>query len=355
MAKNHDSLNLKKDLKIRKIAVFRALHLGDLLAAVPALKALRTSYPLAEITLISLPWAEAFTDRFNIYIDKFIEFPGFPGLPEQSFHPEAVTSFFTKAQNENYDLAIQMQGCGSISNQIIALLGAKNTAGFFSEGCYRPNKSLFLKYPERGHEEERLLKLMKALGADGAGTKTEFPLLETEEKAVSKLLKKHNLREKEFVCIHAGSREEARRWKPANFAETADYTYSKGYKVVFTGSEQEREYVEKVRQKTQSPSVSLAGKTGLGEVAAVLKKSALLVTNDTGLVHIASATGAKSIVIYTKEGSNIERWAPPDRDKHSIITPQKAKQVDSILREIDSKLRERKPRAYFNHDRARAI
>ncbi|HET6528799.1 MAG TPA: glycosyltransferase family 9 protein [Balneolaceae bacterium] len=340
-----------KDLEIGKIAIFRALQLGDLLTIIPSVRALRKTFPKTEITLIGLPWARDFVSRFNKYFDRFIEFPGFPGLPERAFNPQAFVQFLSQIQDENFDLAIQMQGSGYITNPMMELLNARNMAGFYGEGHYRPNKDFFIPYVESGHEAEKFLKLMEGIGIKSDGTHLEFPVLEAEAEAATRLLAEHHLQERAFVCIHTGSREEARRWNAENFAKTADYIYSRGYKVAFTGTQKERESIHKIAKMSQSPSVNLAGRTHLGELAAILKKCALLVTNDTGVVHIAIGVGAKSVIIYNKEGSNIERWAPINRKRHSVIEPERAKQLSNVLKELDLRLRAQ-PKREYEHARA---
>ncbi len=330
--------------------------MGDLLTTVPALKSLRKGFPRSEIVLIGLPWAEEFVQRYSNLIDDFMSFPGFMGLPEQPFDPEKFSAFLSKVQDEEFDLAIQMQGSGSITNGMMEMFEAKMLAGFYGPEAHRPNKRFFIKYPKSGHEAERFLQLMENLGAEREETEINFPISEAEEAAAEKLLREYGLSEKEFICIHPGAREEARRWNPTNFAEAADFVASKGYKIAFTGIERERDYVEKIKRQMDFSSVNLSGKTNLGEIAAVLKKSALLIANDTGIVHIASAACAESVIIYTKKGSNIERWAPLDRENHTIITPLKAQWVDEVLKEIDVTLREKTlQRANRNYEHARAI
>ena len=118
------------DSRLDRIVVLRALQLGDMLCAVPALRALRAAQPEAHIALIGLPWAAEFVDRFGGYLDELIEFPGYPGIPERPASLQSVRPFFDAMARRRWDLAIQLQGDGTITNGFVARLGAGRTAGF---------------------------------------------------------------------------------------------------------------------------------------------------------------------------------------------------------------------------------
>src|SRR3954447_4697624 len=108
----------------RKICVFRALQLGDMLTFVPALRAVRAHWRHSQITLVGLPWAADFVRRFSHYIDDFVEFPGWPGLPEGSADADQREAFLAGMRARGFDLAIQAHGNGSIANGIVSAFGA---------------------------------------------------------------------------------------------------------------------------------------------------------------------------------------------------------------------------------------
>src|SRR3989440_10741404 len=145
-----------RTLNPQRIAIFRALQLGDLLQAIPALRAIRAGFPNAEITLIGLPWAKSFIQRFHHYVDRFVEFVGFPGISEVEVIPEYIAGFIEEQRAYGYDIAIQMHGSGRASNRFILALGAKMTVGYYTGLCPE-GLALSAPYPYRQPEVYRNL------------------------------------------------------------------------------------------------------------------------------------------------------------------------------------------------------
>lgn len=300
-----------------RIAVFRALQLGDMLCAVPALRALRAAWTQAHITLIGLPWAKGFVERFRSYLDGFMEFPGAPGLPERTPQPGELHAFVANARRRHFDLAIQMHGSGVHSNRIVASLGAASASGFFALGCARPDTGHFLAYPEHEPEIWRPLRLVELLGIPLQGDALEFPILEGDQEEFECIARAIRLEEKQYVCIHPGARFPTRRWPPDRFAAVADALAEAGFQVVLTGTQAERFLAEAVARLSRAPCLNLAGHTSLGSLAVLLSNAQLLICNDTGVSHLAAALHVPSVVVYT--ASDYERWAPLDHELHRAV------------------------------------
>lgn len=301
--------------EIRSIIIFRALQLGDMLCIIPAMRALRNAYPNATITLAGMPWGSSFIQRFDRYFNDFIHFPGYPGLPEQAFEPEDVTRFLTEVQTRKYDLAIQMQGNGSVVNPMVELFGARHTAGYTIEGHYAPDNGLFMPYPDRGHEIERHLELMEFLGIELQGNELEFPLTAEDERSYQEL--DLGIEPGRYVCVHPGSRGAWRQWPVQYFAALADHCAEQGYKVVLTGTKEEAVIINEVKSHMRHEATDTSGKTSMGAVGVLIKHAALLISNCTGVSHMAAAFKTPSIVI-SMDGEP-HRWGPIDTRMHRTI------------------------------------
>lgn len=314
-------MSVSNRLGTLQVAIVRSLPgLGDLLCAVPAFRALRTALPEAQITLIGLPWAQSFVARFSQYLDAWLEFPGYPGIAEGWHSPQHTSAFFTQIQDLAFDLAIQMHGNGIISNSFTVMLGAKLNAGFFLPGQYCPDPERFLPYPEQEPEVRRHLRLMEFLGIGLQGEQLEFPLFESDWLELQQISPVCNLQPGKYVCIHPGASVSDRRWSPQQFARVADALAQLGFQIVLTGTAAEADLTKIVASSMTAPAINLAGCTSLGALAALLKSSALLVCNDTGVSHLAAALEVKSIVIFSN--SDPARWSPLERDRHRIVVRQ---------------------------------
>ncbi|MDX2215226.1 MAG: glycosyltransferase family 9 protein [Oculatellaceae cyanobacterium bins.114] len=302
----------------KQIVVVRSLPgLGDLLCCIPAIRALRAALPEAHLTLIGLPWAKSFVQRFGHYFDEFLEFPGCPGIPEVVLEPDQIVAFLAQAQHRNFDLALQLHGTGTSINHFVMLLGAKQAAGFFPKGQYCPDPQRFLPYPEHEPEVWRHLRLLEFLGIPLQGDDLEFPIHESDWQDWQTIATEHNLRPGRYVCIHPGASIKARRWAPEYFALVADALAAQGWQIVLTGTAAEADLTQIVAETMRAPVVNLAGQTHLGAIAALLSQAQLLVCNDTGVSHLAAALRVRSVVIFSN--SDPHRWAPLDRQRHRVV------------------------------------
>ena len=290
----------------KNILVFRALFIGDMLCAIPSFRALRKAFPDSRMTLMGLPWAREMKERFPFYFDNFIEFPGFPGLPEIPPNLEALPRFIELIQKMKFDLTIQMQGDGTIINPLLALFQSGRTAGFFRKGDFCPDPELFLPYEGLGHEIQRLLRLMAHLGIATGSEELEFPLYKRDFDSLASVLKGRQ-KNTPYLCLHPGARFPSRRWPESGFAEVGDYFSRKGYDIYLTGTLEEKPITSAIARKMKGKAIDLAGETDLGSLGALLAYARLLISNDTGVAHMASALKVPSVIISC--GSDPLRWA----------------------------------------------
>ncbi len=276
----------------RRILVVRALQLGDLLCAVPALRALRRWAPDAHITLCGLPWSREFVNRYAHLVDDHCEFRDTRhSRSSMQRYPLAAVA---RAVAGEFDLVVQLHGSGTYINDFVRTLNAAETAGFHPSD----QPSLALDYgcawPESGHEIQRLKQVVLQLGAPDCGDELELPITDEEQRQAGELLKqqghgREHPASKPLICLHAGGRSLTRRWPIERYAAVARQLIDTNHTIVLTGTTAEADLASQLQQRLDRACIDLVGRTTLGQMMAIIDRAQLLLTNDTGASHIAAA------------------------------------------------------------------
>ncbi|RPI26018.1 MAG: glycosyltransferase family 9 protein [Acidobacteria bacterium] len=296
---------------VEKIAVLRANGIGDLMFALPALAALRKSYPNAEIVLLAKRWhAEFFKDRPGP-VDRVIPIPTYPGvgaLEHLSDDRPDLDEFFAAMVRERFDLALQMHGGGRYSNPFVRRLGARLTAGLRSPDAVALDR--WIPYVYFQPEIIRYLETVSLVGATPLGLE---PKVEVTDRDVAESEAAVPPDGRPIVVLHPGATDGRRRWSPARFGAIGSALAEQGFRVVVSGSCEEDHVIQGVLQNMGFPGEGMS-RLSLGGLAGLLSRAKLVVSNDSGPLHLAHAVGAATVGIYWC--GNVVTAGPITRMRH---------------------------------------
>ena len=308
-----------------RILLIKPSSLGDILHAFPATTLLRQAFPQAAFHWVA---SDSLAQIVNLY-------PGlasvirFPRNAIGHFQLQALRSFYRELRAPACEVAIDFQGllrsglmakCSGAKIRIGFAHGRECSPWFYTHRVHVP--------PEIRHAADKNLFLarnaIRILGGTPPPEDTrEVPLqLPVEWKdGAERLIAAHGLAEKKLLAVGCSSRWESKSWPPEFFAEALRHTMrlQPGIAIWLLGSQQERERAEKVRTLAGLPPESnLAGLTSLGELAALLARSAVMLTNDSGPMHIAAALQVPCVALFGATDDTLTGpYGPPGR--HTVI------------------------------------
>jgi ADP-heptose:LPS heptosyltransferase len=302
--------------------VLRANALGDFVFALPALDALRDAYPKAEITLLGRSWHAAFLTGRRGSVDRVVVVPGdespdaavggrYADAPWLAASPTALQTFAARMRHERFDLAVQIHGGGRNSNPFVASLGARLTVGLRTVDA--PPLDRWVRYV---YYQQEVLRCLEVIGLVGAGPTVMEPhlaLTDADRSAAHALVAE----QRDYVVLHPGANDARRRWPPARFAAIGDALAERGLQLVITGSSGEARLTKAVSGALTHPARDLAGRTSLSTLAAILAGARLVVSNDSGPLHLAAAVGAPTVGIYWC--GNLINGGPLTRGRHRPV------------------------------------
>ena len=270
------------------IVALRALGVGDLATAVPALRALRAAYPDRELVLAAPAWLGPLVELVG-GVDRLLPTAGLRRLARPGGAVE---------------VAVNLHGRGPDSHRLLATIGPGRMFAFANADAGHRDGPV---WDDDEHEVARWCRLLAAYGI--AADPTDLDL----RRPVSTDLPTG------VTVLHPGSKAPAKRWPPGRYAALARTLTARGHRVVLTGSARERDTVARVAAEAGlPPDAVFAGRTDVAGLAALVAGARLVVSGDTGVAHLATGYRTPSVVLFGPVPPS--RWGPPpERRRHRVL------------------------------------
>jgi ADP-heptose:LPS heptosyltransferase len=268
------------------LLALRALKLGDLLVAVPALRALRRGFPEHRIVLATTGWLRPLVELVDA-VDELL--------------PAAGLDHLLDLGDREVDVGVNLHGRGPESGRLLTAVSPRRLIAHAPDAPEGP------EWVDGMLERERWARLVRAWGldADADDVGIARPAAPSAAPGAS--------------VLHVGAFYGARRWPVERFAEVGAALQRRGHRVVVSAGGEERERAEAVARGAGLPdSAVLAGRLDLAGFAALIADARVVVSADTGAAHLASAYRRPSVVLFGPAPP--EEWGPPASGPHIVLT-----------------------------------
>lgn len=282
---------------VKNIAVLRPNAVGDFLFALPCLHALKHAYPAARIVYIGKQWHADFLAGRPGPVDAVEVVPPCPGVglpPDAAVDRAPVQAFIGKMRAAQFDLALQIYGGGLYSNPFTRQLGARLAIGLKAADAAPLDR--WVSFGQLQNRRLQLLEVASLAGADTLRLESELAVTESDREEAARVLPGDP--SKPLIMLQPGASDRRRHWPPARFAAVGDVLAKEGACVAVNGSAQEAHIVREVVERMRYPAADLAGRLSVSGLCGLLERTALLVSNDTGPLHLGLAIGTPCVGIY---------------------------------------------------------
>lgn len=288
-------------LKPKRICVIKARAIGDVVMTTPSLRSLRAAFPDAHITMFVREFC-ADVVRHLPYLDNIFVY-------EKAGNHGGLAGrlrLIRELRSRKFDLVVNFHD--DFQTVLFAFLsGAEIRLGFKNKWDFLLTHKLTC--PEELHIVDRHLALLELIGVRGSNRKLELVLTEADRSAARRFLQGHGLLGRKLVGMVAGSQWQKKRWPAESFAQVNDVLAEFGVAVILIGSPSEVPYLRSIAALTKFLPTIAAGETSLIVSAALLEHCNVVLTNDTGPMHIAGALGRPIVALFGP--TDPEKARPP--------------------------------------------
>lgn len=324
----------------RKILLIKLSAVGDVMHTFPVLNKLRRRYPAARLDWLVTPGIAELLQH-NPAISNVIEFSRDEWSAPWRLTPFASAArLIARLRAAEYDLVIDLQG--QFRSAVFAFAsGAPVRIGFDKPRAdiwsTTPRKipAVARKHAWQGaregswlaytdyiplptldiHPVERYLDVGPMLGLDDGPADFSFPIPQEARARIDALVDYYQIAKAKLLVMAPGTNWDTKEWRREAFAEVARHFMPKSFAVTLIGSERERALCDDVA-KLAPGAINLAGETTLSELAALISRATICVTNDSGPMHLAIALDRPVVSIF---GPTDPIWAGPYRRDGAVV------------------------------------
>ncbi|MEK7841898.1 MAG: putative lipopolysaccharide heptosyltransferase III, partial [Deltaproteobacteria bacterium] len=282
---------------VKKILVIKLRHIGDVLLTIPAIRAVKNTFPNSSITAVVNSGTEAVLEG-NPLINEIFALDR--SMLNQSLLKRVwyEISFVKRIRGGHFDMAIDFTG-GDRPALYSFLSGARYRIGYDAADGFAGKRFLYTHRFEVNRENHTVLQNLELLSRAGIKTKdfnVDFYISRDDEEWLSAALQKKGVKEGDVIVhIHPTSRWLFKCWKDEAMADVIDRIQGQyGVKVILTCSPDKREMdkANRIIELTQNKPISFIGDIDLKKLGAIAKRARLFFGVDSAPMHIAAAVGA---------------------------------------------------------------
>ncbi len=294
----------------RKILITRTDRIGDLVLSTPIFSALRKRFPDAWIACLTSIDNRALVEG-NLYLDEVILYD--KKDREKSFWGNLKLAWGLR--RKRFDIVIHFHATNRM-HLLTWMAGIPHRIGWTRRLSWALTQGFSdVKVEGKKHEAAYNFDLLAPLGiACPDSFRTFIPVTERNEQSLENLTAHLEISShKPWIALLPSASCPSKRWPAGSFARVLDFLKEKtAAEILMIGAREDRPILDKIRTLTSTPFHDLTGRLSLGMLAVLLKKSALLISNDSGPVHIAGAVGTPVISIFGRNqpGLSPKRWGP---------------------------------------------
>ncbi len=310
-------MNAFKDVK--KILVIKLRHIGDVLLTVPAIRALKETFPGARIyALVNSGTEEMLT--LNPLLEEVIRFDrGIKGL-SLTGRTMGELKFIKELRAYCFDMTVDLTG-GDRPALIGFLIQARYRLGYDPVGKgFAGKKYLYTHLAKRPagrmHTVQRDMGLARHFGIDTRRAAVDIFTSAVDDAFVKRLLEEKGVKPGEpFIHVHPTSRWLFKCWRDEAMAEVMDMLQMSGFKAVITAAPDDREMkrAAAIISHMRTTPVDLSGKLKLKQMAALSRLSVMFFGVDSAPMHIAAACGTRVVAVFGPSGAF--DWGPWDNNE----------------------------------------